>query len=76
MDLFGLKKSTDFPVAEGHEHPLADDRAQPGTPRVSHFEEPNPAQHDTVTKVGVQADRARPGKNGIQMNLLIQDPRS
>ncbi len=45
MDLFGLKKSTDFPVAEGHGHPLADDRAWPGTPGVSHFDEPSPTRH-------------------------------
>jgi len=76
MDLFGLKKSADFPVAEGHGHPLTDDRARPSTPGVSHFDESSPARHGTVTKVGIQADRARLGKNGIQMNLLIQDPRS
>ena len=58
MDLFGLKKSTDFLVAEGHGHPLADDQARPGTPRVPHFDEPSPARHDIVTEVDVQADRA------------------
>jgi len=35
------------------------------------FDDPGPAQHGTVTEVGVQADRARPGKNKIRMNLLI-----
>ncbi len=37
----------------------------------SDFDEPGPARHGTVTEVDVQADRARPGKNGIRMNLLI-----
>ncbi len=39
--------------------------------RDSDFDESGPARHGTVTEVGVQADRARLGKNGIRMNLLI-----
>jgi len=34
-------------------------------------QKPGPAQHGTMTEVGVQTDQARPGKNGIRMNLLI-----
>ncbi len=40
---------------------------------VPHFDEPGPARHGTVTELGVQGDRARPGKygpgkNGIRTN--------
>ncbi len=43
--------------------------------RDSDFDEPGPARHGTVTEVGVQADRARPGKNGIRIpGLKNRDP--
>ncbi len=46
-----------------------------GEKRDSDFDEPGPARHGTVTEVGVQADRARPGKNGIRIpGLKNRDP--
>ncbi len=41
---------------------------RPGTPGVLHFDEPGPALHGTMTKLGVQGDRAGPGKNEIRTN--------
>ncbi|CAM6017574.1 unnamed protein product [Sphagnum balticum] len=62
-------------VTDGRPGPARQKRALEQK-RDSNFDEPGPARHDTATEVGVQADRARPGKNEIRMNLLIQDPRS
>jgi hypothetical protein len=50
---------------------VTDGRLGPARKKRDSEQKPGPARHSTVTEVGVQADRARPGKNGIQMNLLI-----